>query len=114
MVGTWFCQVIGKRIELRFPKLTVMRDPLRGLAHGLGVEAAAADAAFLLAAHQAGALQHANMFGETRQRNGKRGGQFADARFALGQSRQHRTADRVGQSAKGRIQSGLGILNHMV
>ena len=106
--------MLGKRIELRFPKHPVMRNPLRGLAHGLGIEAAAADAAVLFAADEASTLQHANMFRETWQRKGKRRGQFADAPIALCQPGQHRAADRIGQRAKGRIQSGFEILNHMV
>jgi len=91
-------------------------DPGGGGFHGLGVEAAAVDAAIDFAAEQAGGFQDAEMFGDGGEGHVEGCGEGVDGGFALGEASEDGAACGVGESAEGGVEAGGGggIVNHTV
>ena len=112
--GVGLFQISGQRIELLLPKTTVALDPFGGVLHGFGVQAASADAPVFLLAEQAGALEDAEVFGDSRQGHFKGCGEFADGQLAPGEASEDGPAGGVGEGAEGGVQLGAGLLNHKV
>ena len=93
-----------------------MVDPGGGGFHGLGVEAAAVDAAVNLPAQEAGRFKDAEMFGDRGEGHGERLGEGFDGGFALGQAGKNGAASGVRKRGEGRIEGVAvrGIVNHTV
>ena len=72
------------------------------------------DAAIDGAGQQAGGFEDAQMSGNGGERNLKRLGKLRNGGFTTGQAGEDGTAGGVGESAEGGVESGRGIVNHMV
>lgn len=73
------------------------------------------DPAALFAQHDAGFLEHGEMFHEGRQRHGERPGDFTHRHFVgRRQPRDDRAAGRIGERAEGEIEAVGRIVIHMV
>jgi len=72
------------------------------------------NAAVDFAPQQAGGFKHPEMFGDRRERDGKRLREFADRRFAACQAGQYGAPCGVRQGPEGAVERGAGIVNHMV
>jgi len=72
------------------------------------------NAAVDFAPQETGGFQHPEMFGDGRERHAERLRQFADRRFAACQAGQYGAACGVSKGAERAVQSGGGIVNHMV
>ena len=107
-------QELFKGVELRLPEGAVLRNPCGGVFHGVGLEATAVDAAIDFAAKKAGGFQNAKMFGDCREGNLKRLGDFGDFGLALREAGEDGAASGIGESAEGGIEGGIGIVNHIV
>jgi hypothetical protein len=105
-----FCQ----GIELVFPEGAVPLNPGGGILHGLGSQAAAVEAAVDFAAEQAGGLQHAEVLGDSRERDVEGRGELGDGGSALGEARENGAARGIGESAEGGVERRAGIVNHVV
>jgi len=106
-------QIFGKRVELRFPELAVLRDPVGGLLHRLGRQAEAMDAPVNFAAKQARGFEDAQMLGNGGERHAERFGEIGDFGFAEREASEDGAASGIGESAEGRVESGR-IFNHTV
>ena len=67
-----------------------------------------------LPAQQPGRFQHAKMLRNRRERNVKGLRQFGNGGFALRKARENGATSGIRKGAKSAIQSGAGIVNHMV
>jgi hypothetical protein len=99
---------------LRLPENAVLLEPGGSVLDGVGVETAAVNAAIDFTPQQTGGFEHAEMLGDGRERDVERFGEFADSRFALQKARKYGAAGGVGEGAERAVQSGVGIVNHMV
>lgn len=91
-----------------------MRNPLGGVLHRARHQPAAVHAAVLLARQQAGAFEDAQVFGDGGKRHVERLGEFGDRRLAAREPCQDGAARGVRECAKGGVQRGLRMLNHVV
>jgi hypothetical protein len=101
---------------LRFPESAVVADPGGGGLHGLGIEAAAVDAAVDLAAQEASGFKDAEMFGNGGKGHVERLGKGFDGRFALREAGQNGTAGGIRERGEGGVEGMRrgGIVNHTV
>lgn len=81
-----------------------MREPHGGLLHRLGRELAAHDTAFLLAQHEPGILQHAQVLNETGQRHAVRLRKLRNARRAVHEALDDLAPGGVGQRPEDAIE----------
>ena len=72
------------------------------------------DAAIDFAAQKAGGFKDAQVLGNGREGDVERGGELLDGGFALGEAGEDGAAGGVGEGAKGGVESGEGIVNHVV
>ena len=98
---------------MRFPKSAVLRDPIRGLLHGLRGEAEAMDTAVDLAMEEAGRFEDTKMFGDGGERDPEWFGKFGDFGFAKSETGKDGAAGGVGEGGEGVIERGR-IFNHTV
>jgi len=107
-------QVFCQGIELGFPEGAVLTDPGRGIFHGIGRQAAAVNPPVNLAAQQSRRFQHAQMFGNPRQRHLKWFRELRHRGFTACQARENGAPCGVRERAKGGIKLRRGIVNHTV
>jgi len=88
---------VGKAVEVPLPDRPVLGDPVLERAHRAGLEPAPPDAADLLRAHEAAALQHVEVLHHGRQRHVQRSGELAHGRRAARKADDHRAAALVGE-----------------
>ena len=86
------------------PDRAVLDDPLLERAHGSGLEPARPDAADLLRAHEAAALQHVEVLHHGRQGHVQRRGELAHGGRAARQADDHRAAALVGERVEGPVE----------
>jgi hypothetical protein len=99
-VCLFFLQVLREPVELAGPELSIVIDPVGGVAKRLGVEAQAVFAALPAALQQAGLLEYADVFRDGGQRHSKRGGDRRDRHFSVRDPSQDGSPCRVGQGKK--------------
>ena len=107
-------QVIRQGIELVFPEGAILRDPRRGVLHGLGGEAAAVHAAVDFAVEEACGLEDAQVLRDGRQRNAERFGELGNHGLAPSEAGQDGAAGGIRKRTEGGIQKRVGIVNHSV
>jgi hypothetical protein len=95
--GEGVVQDVGEAVEVPLPDRAVLGDPLLERAHRAGLEPAPPDAADLLRAHEAAALQHVEVLHHGRQRHVQRCGELAHRCRAARQADDHRAAALVGE-----------------
>ena len=97
------------------PEALVAVEPVVGLFHRCGPQAAGNRASGFVAAHEPGIRQHVEMLHHRRQRHRERLGEFAD-RYGVGlaQARQQRAPGGVGKRREGAVEIGSVIVNHVV
>ena len=99
-----FLNEVLQCVELLFPELLVISDPLCGGAKRLRVEPAAAHAAVFVSLHQSGIFEHPQMLLHGGQGHAVGAGQFAERELAAAQLRQDGAASGVGQGAEGGVE----------
>jgi hypothetical protein len=72
------------------------------------------DAAIDFAAKEASRFEDAKMFGDGGEGNVEGLGEFGDGGFALRETCEDGATGGVGEGTEGAVQSGGGIVNHMV
>src|SRR5690606_20538789 len=92
-----FAQLALEGVEPRGPERALPLDPGGRLVQGAGVERQKVFASGAAAAHQLGALEHADVLGHRVERDRERPGQIGHARLALGQAAQDGAPSRIGQ-----------------
>ena len=102
-------------IELLSPEFLIAVEPIVGVAHGFRPQAAAYDAAILLASDEPGVRQDVEMFHDRGQRHRKGLREFAHRKaLAAAEPRHQRPPGWIGESRKGAVQPVFSILNHVV
>ena len=94
-----------------------MVDPGGGAFHGLGVQAAAVDAAIDFPAQETSGLEDAEMLGNSGEGHGEGSGEGVDGGFALGEAGEDGAASGIGEGGEGGVEAGGGggrIVNHTV
>ena len=76
-------EILDQLIQLVFPEASVSLYPVGRIPHGPGVETTAAHSAVPFAAHQAGALQYSQVFGDGGPGNVERLGQLPHSSPAM-------------------------------
>jgi hypothetical protein len=99
-----FIEIGVQGVELLGPEPPVGGDPLRGFAHGIHHEAAAADPAFLLADEQARLFEHAQVAGDRRERDIEGRREIGDGGFAAREAREDRPARRIRECREDDVQ----------
>ena len=95
-------------IEALGPEALIAIEPVVGLAHRLGMQAARDCAAGLFARDEAGVGQDVEMLHHRRQRHGKRFGEFAHRNgLALAELRQQRAPGGVRERGEGAVERVL-------
>ena len=108
-------KVAAEGVELLGPELLVVGDPGCRLFHGLGLQRALHDAAFLAAFDEPGVLEHAQMLHEAGKRHVVPGGKLAHLPVApLGKLGEHMAPGTIRERGEERVELGVGILNHSV
>jgi hypothetical protein len=91
-----------------------VRDPLERLAHGRGVERRTSHATFLFDGREPGALQHAHMLGDGRERHREARRELADRVIAGGEPGENVAACGIGEGREGMVEGPGVMINHMV
>ena len=100
--------------EIGFPEFSVVFQPLIGFGERLGRKAARAALAIAAAGDEAGAFEDPEVFGDGGKRHLEGLGEFGDFCFTLRQASEDGAPSGVGESAKGGVKGGNGMINHMV
>jgi hypothetical protein len=106
-------EVRGELIELEFPEVPVVVDPLRRFSHRRRDEHGAPHAALAPNASQAGALEDANVLGDGGQAHVEPRGEVADRAVTGREPGDDRPPRRIGKGAEGGVE-GRVMVNHMV
>ena len=102
-------------IETFGPEALIPIEPLVGLFHRFGAQAARDGAAGLVANDEAGVREDVEMFHHRRQRHRERFGEFADRNGVhLTEARQQCAPCGVGESRESAVEIGFVIVNHLV
>jgi hypothetical protein len=105
---------LGQGVELRLPESAVLADPGGSIFHRRGCEAAAVHAASNFTVEQPGGFENAEVFGDSRKRDLKGFRKLGDGSLAESEAREDGATGGIGESAKGGIEGGSGIVNHIV
>jgi hypothetical protein len=92
--------------------LSVLLDPRLRVAHRRGGQGGVPGPPLAAHASKAGALEHADVLRDRRQRHVESTGELGDGPLTGGQSRQDLASGRVGERPERRIE--LLLVNHMV
>jgi len=106
-------EVGREHIELGLPELSVVRDPRERIAHRRRMERSPAHSPFLFHRREPGALQHAHVLRDCRERHREARCELADRAIARGEAREDVAPGGVGESEEGGIE-GAGMVNHVV
>jgi hypothetical protein len=108
-------QVVGQVIKLFLSKTAITLDPGGGITHRPGLESQTMHSSVTLPPDQAGLLQDAQVFGNCRERDTERLGQFRHAALCPSKQMEDMAPSRVGQSGENRVECrSLPMLNHVV
>ena len=114
----FFTFLIGKkgtqRIQLAFPELPVLAQPLHGVPHRFRPQTATGYSALFVPDDEPRRIQDFQMFHHRWKRDTVWRGQFADGSFSIQQTCQHPPPRAVRESREDTVQLGLRILNHLV
>src|SRR5579862_5824453 len=97
-------QIIVQPIETLLPETTVLPHPIGNLLEPLRLKPAGPPLSLAAARNQAGAFEHLEMFGDSRQTHFERLRQLRYRRFAAGKPRKNRAPCGIGECRKGGAQ----------
>lgn len=96
-----FFQVVLEAVKALFPEDAVVFQPVHGLLHRLGLDAAGAPLGVASAADELGAFQHLQVLGDGGKAHAERGGQVVHRNLPLSsEARKDGPPGRIGQGGK--------------
>jgi hypothetical protein len=112
--GFRFAQLALESVEAIGPKALIEAQPSVGLCQAVGVEAAKMLPPLHGPAHEAGTFERLHVLGGAGERHAQRRGKVAYRQFAAGQTAQHSSPGRVGESMEDGVEMRGTLLNHLV